>query len=113
MANFVGQSSSFQGGCHLLNTAIDADDGNPVLRDRGRQALQQWCDRLSSIISAGIRQKEIGSGVNPKKLAILLISLLEAALMVSRLEGDREAVLWAESHLERYMDSEVQLRTRA
>jgi TetR/AcrR family transcriptional repressor of nem operon len=34
------------GGCPLLNTAIDSDDGNPQLRDKARRALSSWLDRL-------------------------------------------------------------------
>jgi TetR/AcrR family transcriptional regulator, transcriptional repressor for nem operon len=30
------------GGCPLLNTAIDCDDGNPKLREKARQALSSW-----------------------------------------------------------------------
>src|SRR5438477_6660554 len=34
IANFVDYRSPVAGGCPILNTAIDADDGNPVLRAR-------------------------------------------------------------------------------
>src|SRR5258708_10745703 len=33
------------GGCPLLNTAIDSDDGNPLLRAKARQTLSSWPDR--------------------------------------------------------------------
>ena len=59
IANFVVRGSSVPGGCPLLNTAIDTDDGNPVLRERALKALRDWRDRLAAIISAGIKRKEI------------------------------------------------------
>src|ERR1700704_2174322 len=34
IANFIDHRSPVAGGCPILNTAIDADDGNPVLRTR-------------------------------------------------------------------------------
>src|SRR5271170_5105586 len=35
--NFVGEPPrTVTGGCPLLNTAVDSDDGNPVLRDKAR-----------------------------------------------------------------------------
>src|SRR6202045_3036504 len=37
------------GGCPLLNTAIDSDDGNPQLRAKARQALSSLLERLQSI----------------------------------------------------------------
>jgi len=112
MTNFIERRSSVPGGCPLLNTAIDADDGNAVLRDRARKALHQWQDLLSEIVRVGIKGKEIRNGVNPKKLVTLIVGSLEGALMISRLERDREALLETQSHLESYLDSEVRLSAR-
>ena len=36
VTNFVERRPSVPGGCPLLNTAVAADDGNPVLRARAR-----------------------------------------------------------------------------
>ena len=110
VSNFIERRSSVRGGCPLLNTAIDSDDGNPALRERARKALREWRDLLSSIVSAGIERKEIRRGVDANKLATLIISSLEGALMISRLERDRDALLATQSHLERYLESEVRLR---
>jgi TetR/AcrR family transcriptional repressor of nem operon len=107
VANFVGRRPSVPGGCPLLNTAIDTDDGDPVLRERARKALREWRDLLSSIIRTGVERKEIRRGVDAKKLATLIISSLEGALMISRLERDRGALMAAQSHLERYLETEV------
>ncbi len=111
IANFVERRSSVPGGCPLLNTAIDADDGNPVLRQRALKGLRGWRDRLTSIISTGIKRREIRRGVDAKKVATLIISSLEGALMISRLERDREALVTARSHLDHYLETEVRLGT--
>jgi len=47
------------GGCPLLNTAIDTDDGNPILRERARKALPQWQDILSEIVSTGLNGRKL------------------------------------------------------
>jgi TetR/AcrR family transcriptional repressor of nem operon len=101
------------GGCPLLNTAIDADDGNPVLRTRARKALVEWRTRLESIISTGIKRNEIKQGIKPAHLANIIISCLEGALMMSRLERNREALLLARSHLEQYLETQVRQSTDA
>jgi TetR/AcrR family transcriptional repressor of nem operon len=94
----------------LLNTAIDADDGNPVLRERALKGLRGWRDCLCSIISTGIERREIRRGVHSNRLAILIISSLEGALMISRLERHNEALLAIRSYLEDYLDAQVRLR---
>src|ERR1700745_510040 len=86
VANFVERRSPVPGGCPLLNTAVEADDGTPLLRERALQALRQWQSRLSTITAAGIKKGEIRKGTSPKKVATLIISSLEGALMTRRLE---------------------------
>ena len=105
--NFVTRRSRVPGGCPLLNTAIDSDDGNPVLRDRARKALHAWRGRLSEIVADGVSRKEIRRGVDPQRLATLIISSLEGALMMSRLEKNNDALLTVQSYLDRYLEMEV------
>src|SRR5215510_1565957 len=45
IANFVAYRSPIAGGCPILNTATDADDGNPILRARVAKALRSWLGR--------------------------------------------------------------------
>jgi TetR/AcrR family transcriptional repressor of nem operon len=47
----------------------------------------------------GIETGEIRREVDPRRAAILIISSLEGALTISRLERDREALLGVQSHL--------------
>jgi TetR/AcrR family transcriptional regulator, transcriptional repressor for nem operon len=109
ISNFIHKRPSVPGGCPLLNTAIEADDGNPILREHARRALHEWQDILSQIVQTGIKRKEIKKGTDPGKLATLIIGSLEGALMISRLERNRDALLEAQGHLERYLDAEVRL----
>ena len=112
IANFINRRPSVPGGCPLLNTAIDADDGNPVLRERARKGLHEWRDRLSSIVDSGIKRGEIRRGVDANEVATLIISSLEGALVIGRLERNREALVAAQSHLERYLETEVRRSAR-
>jgi len=112
IANFIDRRSSVPGGCPLLNTAIDADDGNPILRERARAGLHDWRDRLRSIVDRGIERGEIRRGVDAKEVASLIISSLEGALVIGRLERNRDALAAARSHLERYLETEVRRSAR-
>jgi TetR/AcrR family transcriptional repressor of nem operon len=98
------------GGCPLLNTAIDCDDGNPKLRAKARQALSSWLDRMQSIAEEGQRRGEIRSDVDSGKLATLIASTLEGSHMVSRLQkkgGPRDLAV---RHLEQYLETTVRAR---
>jgi len=111
IANFVERRPSIPGGCPLLNTAVDSDDGNPVLRERARQALGKWQNLLVSVIKEGIQRREIRREVDPNRLAMLIISSLEGALMISRLERNRDALVAARSHLDSYLEKEIRARS--
>src|SRR5690349_10036405 len=95
------------GGCPLLNTAIDSDDGNPQLRAKARQALSSLLDRLQSIAEEGQRRGEVRADVDSAKLATLIASTLEGSIMVSRLQKREEPRDLAVRHLEEYLESTV------
>jgi TetR/AcrR family transcriptional regulator, transcriptional repressor for nem operon len=107
IVNFVERRSGVPGGCPLLNTAVDADDGNPVLRERAGKALQSWQARLSAIVKKGMEEGEIKPETDPKKLADLIISCLEGSLMISRLERSDKALRSAQAHLETHLEANV------
>ncbi len=95
------------GGCPLLNTAIDSDDGNPQLRAKARQALSSWLDRLQAIGEEGKRRGEVRSDVDSAKLAMLIVSTLEGSFMIRRLQKKDGPLDLAVDHLEEYLESKV------
>jgi len=97
---FVELPSAIPGGCPLMNTAIDADDGNPALRDLARKGIQDWRARLIHILETGIKAGEIRRSTDPRRIANTLIATLEGALMISRLENNRSALRDAQTTLE-------------
>ncbi len=108
VANFVElRTGLVPGGCPLLNTATDADDGNAVLRERARRALVDWQTRLTRIVKQGLKSGEIRKEVKPDQLATLIIAQLEGALMISRLNQTRQPLELAKTHLIDYFETRV------
>lgn len=104
------RSGLVPGGCPLLNTAIDSDNGNPQLRAKARRALTWWLDRLQSIAEEGQKRGEVRSDVDSAKLATLIVSTLEGSGMVSRLQRKDDPLDLACRHLEEYLETEVRAR---
>ena len=102
---FVELPSAIPGGCPLMNTAIDADDGNPALRDLARKGIQDWRARLVHILDTGIKAGEIRRSTDPRRIANTLIATLEGALMISRLENNRNALRDAQNTLDALLTS--------
>jgi TetR/AcrR family transcriptional repressor of nem operon len=107
IANFIDKKPPVPGGCPILNTAIDADDGNPVLRERARKALRAWSNRLQDILKVAAEHGQLQPGVAPKTVATLIIATLEGALMISRLERNYEPLRRVQEHLNYYLDTQV------
>jgi TetR/AcrR family transcriptional regulator, transcriptional repressor for nem operon len=109
IANFVERRSPIPGGCPVLNTAIDADDGNPLLRARVTKALRLWTGRLETYVKQGQRQRQAKSDVDPKAVATLIVASLEGALMMSRIQRSDHSLRRVQSHLNDYLDREVSI----
>ena len=107
IANFVERRAQLPGGCPLLNTAIDSDDGNPVLRARARAALKTWQRTLSAIVRKGKKANQIRPDADPAQLAGLILSCLEGAVMIGRLEGNDRALRGARAHLESHLETNI------
>ena len=107
VTRFVEAPSSIPGGCPLMNTAIDSDDGNPALRKLVRAGLSDWKKRIASLVEQGILAREIRKEIEPRKIANTIIATLEGALMISRVEGTKEALSDAASALNNLLDAIV------
>ena len=104
--NFVEQPPrTLPGGCPLLNTAVDSDDGNPLLRGKARAALDRWRSRIGDIVHQGQQNGEFRGGVDPAAVAAIVIASLEGAVMMSRLEKTREPLHAVGEHLAGYLQS--------
>jgi TetR/AcrR family transcriptional repressor of nem operon len=109
--NFVERRAGLvPGGCPLMNTAVEADDGNPVLRARARKALQGWTERLSRIASEGIEKQQIDRHLSPLQLSQLIIGSLEGALLISRLQNDDAPLRAMRQHLDEYLEKSVRAK---
>jgi TetR/AcrR family transcriptional repressor of nem operon len=104
VANFVERRGTIPGGCPLLNTAVDSDDGNDVLRERARKALEGWRSYVAGIVQEGIKARQIHKHANPGKVATLVISSLEGAVMVARLTRSDEPLEVVKRYLDGYLE---------
>ncbi|GHO99266.1 TetR family transcriptional regulator [Reticulibacter mediterranei] len=94
-----------QGGCPVLNTATEADDTNPALRERAQQASSQWRTFITQTVKQGIEEQQLQPETKPDMVATVLIATLEGAIMLSKLYGDLIYMDQAVEHLSCYVQS--------
>ena len=103
--------SGLPGGCPLLNTAVDSDNGNPVLRDRVRKALRDWQTSLKTILREGIAAGTVQPNINIDKTASLIIGTLEGGMLISRIEKNDQALRDSLDHLDNYLETKIRKPT--
>lgn len=86
------ESPVIEGGCVLLNTATDADDSIPFLKERAKQGLKDMLASLKHIIERGIEAGEFSRKLNAQNEAELIFAAIEGGIMMSKL-NDSPAIL--------------------
>lgn len=89
-----------QAGCPILNTAAEADDTHPLLREKASGALAFWKKALENQIKRGIARKEIKEQTDPVQIAVVMISMIEGAFMQAKVTGKTTELKMAMNYLE-------------
>jgi TetR/AcrR family transcriptional regulator, transcriptional repressor for nem operon len=93
------------GGCPVLNTAIEADDTNPALRDRARAAMTDWQKLIGVTVKRGVVAGELRPEADPRTVASIVTATLEGAVMLTKLYGEPDHMRRVDDHLTGYLTS--------
>ena len=77
-----------EGGCPILNAAVEHDDSNHPLAERVRQTVQQWRATVVGIVTQGVMCRQVHAEVDPEKVAAFVIATMEGANFLSNLYKD-------------------------
>ena len=92
------------GGCPLLNFGTEADDTNPVVKEKVNRAIQQSQKLLSGIIEKGISNKEFKADWNAADFATVLFAMLEGGHLMARMSGDNDRMEVIVSNLKKMIE---------
>lgn len=81
------------GGCAILNTATEADDGNPLLREEVAAALESWKSYLVKIVDDGLKTGELKK-VDAEAFACRFIAYIEGGILLSKTTGTMRYLLY-------------------
>ncbi len=85
-----------EGGCPILNTAVESDDTHPALKKKASEAIQNWKKKIMQLIESGMAGKEFNQSVDAEAKALTIIAAIEGAIMITKLTGKlqyRNAIL--------------------
>jgi TetR/AcrR family transcriptional regulator, transcriptional repressor for nem operon len=103
------EDTPLAGGCPVLNTAVEADDTHPALRDHARRTMDEWREFIHRVVIKGIEREQVRPEVNPDELGTYIIATLEGAIMLTKLYDDNKHMNRAVEFLETYLETNVRL----
>ncbi|SIS86457.1 TetR/AcrR family transcriptional regulator [Chryseobacterium gambrini] len=72
------------GGCPLFNTAVEADDNFPSIKQKVAARFAAGQEALSGILQEGIDSGELSSKLNPKRFAFKMVAAIEGGIVICR-----------------------------
>jgi len=87
------------GGCAILNTAVDADDGNDLLKKEVIKTIHNWHQKIVTILNEGRKQNEL-KNIDIESFSYRMISLIEGSIMLAKTLDKPEILLNNIDHIE-------------
>ncbi|WP_089351684.1 TetR/AcrR family transcriptional regulator [Flavobacterium sp. ov086] len=78
------------GGCPLLNFGTEADDTNPVVKEKINKGIQLNQQLLENGITKGIANGEFKSDWNAGDFATVMFAMMEGGHLMSRMSGNND-----------------------
>ncbi|CCG99576.1 transcriptional regulator, TetR family [Fibrella aestuarina BUZ 2] len=72
------------GGCPIFNTAVEADDHYPAVKEKVAAVMRAGQQELTYLFEEGIRNGEFSSRLNAPVMAFKLVAAIEGGLMMCR-----------------------------
>lgn len=98
------------GGCPLMNTAVDADDAYPFLKKKARAALQEMLGSLQHILKKGIEEGSFRKDLNVKKEAEMIFAQIEGGIMMAKVLDEVTVLNRLLDNLKYRMEEEYMIR---
>jgi len=76
------------GGCPILNTAVDSSELNFLLQKAVQYRIGGWQRAIIAIVEAGIQAGEFSPDVEARQVAQVMICLIEGGYAMSKATGD-------------------------
>ncbi len=93
------------GGCPIFNTAVDSTGIHPSLTEKARAAINHLKRYIEIKIDEGIESGEFATHIKSEELSTLILTSMEGALIMARVNNDSGPVTTVVKHLKNQMKS--------
>ncbi|MDC8005329.1 TetR/AcrR family transcriptional regulator [Aureisphaera galaxeae] len=89
----------YDGGCPLMNAAVEVDDTNTALRQQAYNMLAQLKASVEKLLVNGIKNGQVRPEIDTSLYCTIIIATLEGGIMMSKLERNKTAITQTIAHL--------------
>lgn len=101
--------SMIPGGCAIVNTIMEADDTNPVLKEKAITAMADLRAMVRRILARGIERQELRQDVDIEQATTKILMLLQGGIVISRLNGDDAEMDQVRVFISEFVDRDLRL----
>ena len=81
-----------KGGCPILNFGTEADDTNPLIKQKVKESISYSQNRIFKITQQGIDNGEFKETLDARQFALKAFTMIEGAILISRVQGSNEHI---------------------
>lgn len=101
----LAEDPPVEGGCPVLNTAVQSEGVHPALKERAAGATSGWLRLVGREVKEGMKSGELSPQADPRTVASVVVATLEGAVMLTRLHDDPAHIQRAVRHLKDHLRS--------
>ncbi len=98
---------SENGGCPVLNAAVEADDNLPFLKSAVQGSIKSWAKKVRLMLDEGKKQGEFKECINTEEYAYTFITLIEGGIMLSKILNNHQFLFSALDRILTITEAEI------
>ncbi|NNJ88178.1 MAG: TetR/AcrR family transcriptional regulator [Eudoraea sp.] len=95
------------GGCPILNVGVDANYNNQLLEGAARETLRTIEGKIALVLENGVNKRELKLPVPPLQFAKQLFTMIQGAIAMATITGDRKYLINTIAYLELLVKKEI------
>tara|TARA_R110002167_G_scaffold91083_16_gene245022 strand:+ start:2546 stop:3142 length:597 start_codon:yes stop_codon:yes gene_type:complete len=95
------------GGCPVLNVGVDANHNNRILNAAVRETIRTIEGKIALVLENGVNNNELRLPVTPLQFSKQLFTMLQGAVTMATITGDRKYLLNTVAYLEQLVKKEL------
>lgn len=96
-----------EGGCPILNFGVEADDTNPVVKEKVKGLIEAAQSKAAAIIRQGIQDGEFKETFEPKSFSIFMFTAIEGGILIGRVLNTNNQMIVVIKMLKQLIEAQV------